>query len=79
MDMSSALLIDAYLKLGPNSKQVLPILVGFCNTHLSLSLSLLLRVTLDEGARPKKWQIEDKPKWHLFWRENQLVGTKKQC
>jgi hypothetical protein len=19
-----------------------------------------------------------KPKWHLFWRENQLVGTKKE-
>jgi hypothetical protein len=32
---------------------------------------------LDEVARPKKWQIEDKPIWHLLWRENQLVGTKK--
>jgi hypothetical protein len=25
----------------------------------------------------KKWQIEAKPTWHLLWRENQLVQTKK--
>jgi hypothetical protein len=31
-----------------------------------------------EGSKPKKWQIEAKPTWHLFWRENQLVWTKKQ-
>jgi hypothetical protein len=32
---------------------------------------------LDEGRRPKKWQIEAKLTWHLCWRENQLVQTKK--
>ncbi len=31
------------------------------------------------GFKTKKWQIEAKPTWHLFWRENQLVQTKKQC
>jgi hypothetical protein len=30
-----------------------------------------------EGSKTKKWQIEAKPTWHLFWRENQLVQTKK--
>jgi hypothetical protein len=25
------------------------------------------------------WQIEAKPTWHLIWRGNQLVRTKKQC
>jgi hypothetical protein len=29
------------------------------------------------GSKSKKWQIEAKPTWHQFWRENQLVGTKK--
>jgi len=33
---------------------------------------------LNEGPRPKNWQIEAKLAWHLFWRENQLVQTKKQ-
>jgi hypothetical protein len=28
---------------------------------------------LDKGPWPKKWQIEAKPTWHLFWRENHLV------
>jgi hypothetical protein len=31
------------------------------------------------GSKTRKWQIEAKPTWHLFWRENQLVRTKKQC
>jgi hypothetical protein len=30
-----------------------------------------------QGSKTKKWQIEAKPTWHLFWRENQLVWTKK--
>jgi hypothetical protein len=38
------------------------------------SFKLVLR-PLDK----EKWQIEAKPTWHLFWRENQLVWTKKQC
>ncbi len=29
-------------------------------------------------SKTKKWQIEAKPTWHLFWTENQLVKTKKQ-
>ncbi len=32
-----------------------------------------------QGSKTKKWQIEAKPTWHLFWRENQLVQTQKQC
>jgi hypothetical protein len=31
-----------------------------------------------QGCKTKKWQIEAKPTWHIFWRENQLVWTKKQ-
>ncbi len=39
--------------------------------------------TLDEGPgtnefKTKKWQIEAKPTWHMFWRENQLVQTQKK-
>jgi hypothetical protein len=30
---------------------------------------------LDKGPRANS---DAKPKWHLFWRENQLVGTKKE-
>jgi hypothetical protein len=30
------------------------------------------------ASKTKKWQIEAKPTWHLFWRENQLVRPKKQ-
>jgi hypothetical protein len=30
-----------------------------------------------QGSKTKKWQIEAKPTWHLFWRENQLVRIKK--
>jgi hypothetical protein len=30
-----------------------------------------------QGSKTKKWQIEAKPTWHLFWRENQLVQTQK--
>jgi hypothetical protein len=30
-----------------------------------------------KGPRPKKWPIEVKPTWHRFWKENQLVLTKK--
>ncbi len=32
---------------------------------------------LGEGPRPKSenWRLI----WHLFWRENHLVGTKRQC
>jgi hypothetical protein len=29
------------------------------------------------GSKTKKWQIEAKLTWHLFWRENQLVQTQK--
>jgi hypothetical protein len=25
-----------------------------------------------QGSKTKKWQIEAKPTWHLFWRENQI-------
>jgi hypothetical protein len=32
---------------------------------------------LNNGPRPKKLQIEAKPTWHLFWRENQLVWNQK--
>jgi hypothetical protein len=32
-----------------------------------------------QGSKTKKWQIEAKPAWHLFWRENHLVQSKKQC
>jgi hypothetical protein len=46
------------------------------NLILVESFNLVPR-PLDEGLRPKKWQIEAQPSWHLFWRENQLVGTKK--
>jgi hypothetical protein len=31
------------------------------------------------GSKTKKWQIEAKPTWHLFWRINQLVWINKQC
>jgi hypothetical protein len=30
----------------------------------------------DEGPRPKKWQIEVKPTWHMFWRENNWFTLK---
>jgi hypothetical protein len=30
-------------------------------------------------SKTKKWQIEAKPTWHLFSRENQLVQTERQC
>jgi len=29
------------------------------------------------GSKTKKWQIEAKPTWHLFWKENQSVQTKR--
>jgi hypothetical protein len=29
-----------------------------------------------QGSKNKKREIEAKPTWHLFWRENQLVRTK---
>jgi len=32
---------------------------------------------LDEGSRPKSGKL--RLIWHLFWRENQLVRTKRQC
>jgi hypothetical protein len=32
---------------------------------------------LDRVCKTRKWQIEAKPTWHLFWRENELVRTKK--
>ncbi len=33
----------------------------------------------NEGPRPKIGKLsEAKPTWHLFWRDNQLVCTKKQ-
>jgi hypothetical protein len=32
------------------------------------------------GSKTKKWQIEAKPTWHLFWRENQPKNSaKKEC
>jgi hypothetical protein len=31
------------------------------------------------GSRTKKWQIEAKPTWHLFWREINWFRPKKQC
>ncbi len=34
---------------------------------------------LKQGFKTKKWQIEARRTWHLFWRENQLVQTKTQC
>jgi hypothetical protein len=33
---------------------------------------LLVPRPLDKGPKTKKWQIEAKPTWHLFWRENQI-------
>jgi hypothetical protein len=41
-----------------------------------LVFRLLVPRPFDESPRPKKLQIEVKPTWHLFWRENQLVSTK---
>jgi hypothetical protein len=42
------------------------------------SLKLVPKLLDEKGPKLKKWQIEAKPTWHLFWRENQLVLTKKQ-
>jgi len=30
-------------------------------------------------AKTKKWQIDAKPTWHMFWKENQLGHTKKNA
>jgi hypothetical protein len=31
-----------------------------------------------QASKTKKWQIEAKTTWHRFWRENQLLQTKKK-
>jgi hypothetical protein len=35
---------------------------------------------VEEGPKQnkKKWQIEAKLTWHMFWRENQLAWTQKK-
>jgi hypothetical protein len=42
------------------------------------SFKLVPRPLDKQGSKTKKWQIEAKPTWHLFWRENQLVRTQKK-
>jgi hypothetical protein len=32
-----------------------------------------------QKAKTKKWQIEAKPTWHMFWKDNQLGHTKKNA
>jgi hypothetical protein len=43
------------------------------------SFKLIPRPLDEEGPKPKKWEIEAKPTWHMFWRGNQLVWTQNMC
>jgi hypothetical protein len=42
-----------------------------CQAILLVESFKLVPRPLDEGPRPKKWQIEAKPTWHLFCKENE--------
>jgi hypothetical protein len=48
------------------------------SNHIGQKLSISPKA-FRQGSKTKKWQIEAKPTWHRFWRENQLVQTKKSA
>jgi hypothetical protein len=48
----------------------------FKQSYCSKALNLVLR-PVDNSPRPKSSKL--RLIWHLFWRENHLVGTKRQC
>jgi hypothetical protein len=60
--------IRATLDEGPRSRDQATLLVE--------SFKLVPR-PCDDSPRPKSDKL--RLIWHLFWRENQLVGTKRQC